>query len=130
VAAADHFAVGTSWQRLAGAVDDGAWSLVPAGAWVPDPGAVLRAPGWRRLLSELADSDATVLAFTPVDAPGVPELAGAFGAVIGLGDLPELPGVRPFSVLATFALPIPHAEPLPAPAAVRVTESAEGPRRQ
>ena len=111
---ADHFAFGTSFTRLARPVEDGAWSLVPAGPWVDDRAAVLRSAGWARLLQELADADATVLAYAPADAPGLAELAERFGAVALLGNVPAMLGVRPFSVVAAFRLPgveIREAEP-------------------
>ncbi|NJD10065.1 MAG: CpsD/CapB family tyrosine-protein kinase, partial [Gemmatimonadetes bacterium] len=117
---ADHFAFGTSLAQLARPVDQGAWSLVPTGPWGADAAAVLRSPGWSRLLRELAESDGTLLALASSRAPDVAALAEQFGAVLLLGNVPELPGIRPFSVLAAFRLPGQEeaAEESAAPAAI------------
>jgi cell division septation protein DedD len=106
----DHFAFGTALAGLAHPVDDGTWSVVPAGPWVADPEGVMRSPGWGRLLRDLSDRDATVLAFAPANAPGIEALAAVFGAVMALGSVGDQPGIRGYSVLACFSLPDPSGE--------------------
>jgi hypothetical protein len=138
---ADHFAFGTSLDRLARPVEDGSWSLVPAG-----PATGTAVPGgaaeWQRLIGDAAAQHATLLCFAPHDTPGLAELAERIGAVIGLapdaGDRERLERVvgRPYSVMAvlerrreaTSAPEVPAAvgaipaEPEPAAAAVVVAE--------
>jgi len=99
---ADHFVFGTSLDLLAAPVDGGTWSLVPAGPWVADPATILGSPGWPRLLRECADRDATLLAYRHADTPGLAALSNVFGAVVVLGAVRELPGVRPYSVVAVL----------------------------
>ena len=123
---ADHFAFGTSFTSLARPADDGSWSLVPAGPFVENPAEVRRSADWGRLLRDFAANDAVLLAFVSADAPGVAELAQAFGAVVVLGAVPELPEIRPYCGLAVLELPEGAAEPVTvSAAAVPERESAD-----
>lgn len=115
---ADHFEFGTSLRLLARAVDDGGWTLVPAGLWLSDPAELLEAPAWTALIAEAAATDATLLLYAPADAPGLPVLARRVGAVLSLGGGP-IEGVRPYSVVGALVPPAPaapvEAEAPPAP---------------
>lgn len=129
----DHFAFGTSLERLAQPVEDGSWSVVAAGP----SGAASSIPGtaaeWDRLVADAAAREVTLLVYAPWDTPGVAELAARLGAVIGLAsgsaDRAALASVvaRPFGVLAVFEPavpgPAPAEPPLPEAAAPLPSES-------
>ena len=126
----DHFEFGTSLDRLALPVDNAEWALVPAGAYTPDPAAVVGDPGWGALLQAAAEQDATLLLFAPADTPRLAELAAVVGAVLDLGGARRLDGLRGYSVLAALepgAVGAAVAEATSAPEATPVPEAVLSP---
>jgi cell division septation protein DedD len=82
---ADVFEFGASLGRVMTRPDTRRFDFVPAGAYVPEPEAILRSPRWDHLADDLAPST-LMLVFVPWDSPGLEALSRRAGAAILLGD--------------------------------------------
>jgi hypothetical protein len=96
---------GLSLARLVHPAGDAGYDLLPAGLFAPDPGHILRHDGWTRVLLDVADRRATLLAFVPAEADGADAVVERAGAVLVLAEEHEaartvesLP--HPYAVLA------------------------------
>lgn len=83
---ADLFLFGSSLQRVAQAVDGGAFFFAPAGTPTADPEAVLRHDRWERLIRGFRDVGATLLLYLPLDLPGAGQVLERADRVVVLGD--------------------------------------------
>ena len=83
---ADVFEFGASVGRVMTRPDTRRFDFIPAGAYAPEPGAILRSPRWDRVVTELAAEGALVMVFVPADTPGLAALSRRAGAAILLGD--------------------------------------------
>jgi hypothetical protein len=81
----DVFLYGASLSRIASAAPDGAYYLIPAGTYAPDPAEVYRHPRWKKLVAGFRDTEATLLLFAPGDSPDLPALAEWTSEAILLG---------------------------------------------
>jgi hypothetical protein len=68
---------------------DGAYDVVAAGVYAPEPGALLRSPAWGHILEEAARERATLLIWVPADAAGADAIVRRAGAVIVLAEPDE-----------------------------------------
>lgn len=123
---------GISPGRLIRPAGGGAFDLIPAGIFTPDPAGILRHENWVRVLLEVAARRGTLLAFVPVEAEGVEAVIERTGAVLVLAEDDEGRSVveqleHPYAVLAILT-PEPAAAPEPEPesaAAPAVTAASE-----
>jgi hypothetical protein len=83
---ADLFLYGASLARVSARPEGFDFDFVPAGAYVPDPEAVLDNPRWDRIAPELHVSGALLLLYVPVDTPGLRALSRRIGRAVLLGD--------------------------------------------
>jgi hypothetical protein len=83
---ADLFLYGASLARVSARPEGYDFDFVPAGAYVPDPEAVLDNPRWDRIAPELHVSGALLLLYVPVDTPGLRALSRRIGRAVLLGD--------------------------------------------
>jgi MinD-like ATPase involved in chromosome partitioning or flagellar assembly len=95
------------------ATADGVFHVLPAGVYAPDPGAVLRADAWARVILEVATQRHTLLLYVPAEAAGADAVVDRAGAVLVLAEADEADSViealaRPYSVIAVL---VPMAEP-------------------
>ena len=100
----DLIEYGISVGRLIGPGGAGAYDVLPAGSFTPDPGAILRHDGWSRVLLEVAARRGTLLAWVPSDADGVEAVVERAGAVLVLAEAGEAREVverlpHPYAVL-------------------------------
>jgi MinD-like ATPase involved in chromosome partitioning or flagellar assembly len=111
--AAELIEFGLSLAAARHATADGAFHVLPAGVYAPDPGAVLRADAWSRVILEVATQRHTLLLYVPADAAGADAVVDRAGAVLVLAEADEADSVigalaRPYSVIAVL---VPMAEP-------------------
>jgi hypothetical protein len=95
------------------ATADETFDILPAGVYAPDPGAVLRADAWSRVILEVATQRHTLLLYVPADAAGADAVVDRAGAVLVLAEVDEADSViealaRPYSVIAVL---VPVMEP-------------------
>ncbi|HEX6134648.1 MAG TPA: hypothetical protein VFZ24_11825, partial [Longimicrobiales bacterium] len=105
---------GVSLGRLIRPAGGGAFDLIPAGIFTPEPADILRHENWARVLVEVAARRGTLLAFVPSEAEGVEAVIERTGAVLVLAEDDEGRGVverlpHPYAVLAILT-PAPEAE--------------------
>lgn len=85
----DVFFFGASLEHVTLTWSARRFGVIPAGAGVPDPRAVLEHTGWRRVLGcfETGEDPAgdLLIAFVPAEAPGIDALARRIGAAVVLG---------------------------------------------
>jgi MinD-like ATPase involved in chromosome partitioning or flagellar assembly len=89
------------------ATADDAFHVLPAGVYAPDPGAVLRADAWSRVILEVATQRHTLLLYVPAEAAGADAMVDRAGAVLVLAEADEADSViealaRPYSVIAVL----------------------------
>ncbi len=126
----DIFFFGASPEHLA-RPSSRPFDFIPAGAYVPDPRAVLEHRNWPRLIGQLEASGGLFVGYVPADSPGIASLARVIGSVILLVDESETSRVRnaiPSGVPVLAILwprpgspapkPAPREEVRPAPRAV------------
>lgn len=83
---ADIFEFGASVGRVMTRPDTRRFDFIPAGAYVPEPEAVLSSTRWDRIAEELAAESAVMLIFVPADTPGLEALSRRAGQAILVGD--------------------------------------------
>lgn len=83
---ADIFEFGASVGRVMIRPDTRRFDFIPAGAYVPEPEAVLSSDRWDRIAEELAAESAVMLIFVPADTPGLEALSRRAGQAILVGD--------------------------------------------
>lgn len=118
---ADIFQFGASVRRMARVVPGRGFRYLPAGAYIPDPAAILRSPGWDHIIAQFSEDQATLLAYLPAAAAGGEELIRRLGRAIVLADPEEIPALEArlagtCSVEAVLSPPAPFA-PVPEVAA-------------
>lgn len=83
---ADLFLFGASLPRVSARPEGRDFDFIAAGAYVPDPEAVLDSPRWDRISPELHVSGSLMLLFVPVGTPGLRALSHRIGRAVLLGD--------------------------------------------
>lgn len=73
---------GASLARIARSRDDQGLSFVPAGTVASDPEGIFSHPRWSEVVGEARRSGRSVVAYLPVDEPGVLEVARGAGVVV------------------------------------------------
>jgi hypothetical protein len=119
--AAELLEFGLSLAAVRRTAAGGGFDVLTAGVYAPDPGAVLRADAWTRVLREVATQRHTLLAYVPADAAGADVMVARTGAVLVLAEADEAAAVvgglaHPYAVVAVLVpseLPLaPDAEPV------------------
>jgi hypothetical protein len=64
----DIFLYGASLSRMARPVRGGAFYLIPAGTYAPDPAEIYRHSRWRKLVAGFRETDAALLLFVPAES--------------------------------------------------------------
>lgn len=82
---ADVFEFGASPGRVMVRPDTRRFDFIPAGAYVPEPEAILRSPRWDRLAEEVGADDTVMMVFARADAPGLDALSARAGAAVLVG---------------------------------------------
>src|SRR3954453_17377066 len=82
----DLFLYGASLARSARPVPGRGFLLITAGAYTPDPEALLRHPRWEKIVAGFREAQASLLLFVPLDAPELASLGRWANDVVVLGD--------------------------------------------
>lgn len=82
----DLFLYGASLARSARPVPGRGFLLITAGTYTPEPESIFRHPRWGKIVDGFREAQASLLLFTPLDAPGLPALAQWSDDVVLLGD--------------------------------------------
>jgi hypothetical protein len=91
---ADIFQFGASVRRMARVVPGRGFRYLPAGAYIPDPAAILRSPGWDHIIAQFSEDQATLLAYLPAASEGGEDLIRRLGRAIVLADPEEVPALE------------------------------------
>lgn len=121
---ADIFQFGASVRSMVRVVPGRGFRYLPAGAYIPEPVAILRSPGWDHILGQFREDSATLLAYLPLDSEGGEELARRLGRAIVLASPEEA------AALATRVSEICSVEAVlspPDPTAIVADQVAEEP---
>jgi hypothetical protein len=81
----DVFLYGASLSRIASAVQNGAFYMIRAGTYAPDPGEIYRHPRWKKLVAGFRDTQATLVLFAPAESPDLAELSAWTSETVLLG---------------------------------------------
>ncbi|HET7233204.1 MAG TPA: SPOR domain-containing protein [Longimicrobium sp.] len=82
----DLFLYGASLARSARPVPGRGFLLITAGTYTPEPESIFRHGRWAKIVDGFREAQASLLLFTPLDAPGLPGLAQWSDDVVLLGD--------------------------------------------
>lgn len=142
---ADVFLFGASLRRVARAVSGRTFYFAPAGAYVPDPEALLSHPRWERLIGGFVEAEAVLILYVPADTPGLDALARRAGHAVILagadeadavaGTLPDACGIDavltpPEPDAAAGVSPVGREGPAARPLAEDVEDDAAGPEAE
>jgi hypothetical protein len=87
---ADIFQFGASFQSMTRPVPGRGFHFLPAGEYLPNPAAILGAPGWEHLVGAFDETHSTLLAYLPVEVDGADQLVRRIGRLIVLADPDEV----------------------------------------
>jgi hypothetical protein len=82
----DLFLYGASLARSARPVPGRGFLLITAGTYTPEPESILRHPRWEKIVAGFREAQASLLLFTPIDAPELASLGRWASDVVLLGD--------------------------------------------
>ncbi|HET7461341.1 MAG TPA: hypothetical protein VFJ82_08825, partial [Longimicrobium sp.] len=82
----DLFLYGASLARSARPVPGRGFLLITAGTYTPEPESIFRHARWGKIVDGFREAQASLLLFTPLDAPGLTALAQWSDDVVLLGD--------------------------------------------
>ena len=119
---ADVFEFGASLGRVMTRPDTRRFDFVAAGAYVPEPEAILASPRWERMVEELAGESVALLVFVPYDTPGLEALSRQADGAILVGD--ERSVERAASALDPSCEVVAVVEPVGAMAPARLSAEA------
>lgn len=135
----DVLLYGASLSRIATPGSEGAYYLIPAGTYTPDPAEIYRHPRWRKLAAGFRDTQATLLLFVPIESADLDALSGFASEAILFGSIADSAeieseltshGVKALAVLtptAAAAALYARAQPTAAPSPVTSAEVARTP---